>query len=127
MKQNPITEVRLRRRSTPYDFRVLMMCDGRSLGLYDGTSYKYALSAYWQSIRTLHFLRLSGRLLISLTTDGNPYGEFSTEFDSGKVTSLHVPSGQCIGWAAENWLGENIYKKIIATVPGTLGPVQFSN
>lgn len=101
-----------------------MICGGRSLGVYKGASYKYALDAYWQAVRTLHFLGLSGRLLISLTTDGNPYGSFSTEFENGKAASLHVPSGQCVGWAAENWFGENIYKKIIATVPGTLGPVR---
>jgi hypothetical protein len=119
---NPTTEVRLRRRSTPYAFEVTMVCGERSLGLYKGTSYKYALNAYWQSVHTLHFLGLSGQLLLGLTTDGNPYGGFSTEFDSGKATSLHVPSGQCVGWATENWFGENLYKKMIATVPGTLGP-----
>jgi hypothetical protein len=69
-------------------------------------------------------LGLSGRLIVSLTTGGNPYGGFSTEFENGKVASLHVPSGHCVGWAAENWFGENIYKKITARVPGTLGPVR---
>jgi hypothetical protein len=119
---NPTTEVRLRRRSTPYDFEVTLTCDGRSLGAYKGRSYQHALDAYWQAVQTLRFLGLSGRLIISLRIERSPYGGFSTEFDSGKATSLHVPSGQCVGWAAENWLGENIYKKIIATVPGTLGP-----
>lgn len=126
LKHNPTTEVQLRRRSTPYGFQVVMTQDGRSLQLYDGTSYKYALSAYWQAVHTLHFLGLSGRLLISLTADGKPYGSFSTELDSGKATSLHIPFGQCVGWATEDWFGENIYKKIIATVPGTLGPVRLS-
>lgn len=122
---NPTTEVRLPRRSTPYDFEVTMICGGRSLKLYKGKSYQYALGAYWQAVRTLHFLGLSGRLLIGLATDRNPYGGFSTQFESGRATSLHVPSGQCVGWAAENWSEENIYKKVIATVPGTLGPVRF--
>jgi hypothetical protein len=76
-------------------------------------------------VQTLHFLGRSGRLLISLTSDRKPYGGFSTEFDSGKAASLHLPFGQCIGWAEENWFGENVYKKIIATVPGTLGPAPF--
>lgn len=125
---NQTNEVRLRRRSTPYDFEVTIISIGRSLGIYKGTSYQSALNAYWQAVKTLHFLGSSGQLLISLGTQGNPYGGFSTELDSGKVTSLHVASGQCVGWAEENWLGENIHRKMIATVPGTLGPApkQFS-
>jgi len=119
---NPTTEVGLRRRSTPYDFEVTMVCDGRSLGVYKGKSYQYAVDGYWQAVRTLRFLGLSGRVLISLTTGRKPYGGFSTEFERGKAISLHVPSGECVAWASENWFGENIYRKFIATVPGTLGP-----
>jgi hypothetical protein len=40
----------------------------------------------------------------------------TTEFESGKATCLQVLSGQCVGWATETWFGENIYKKIVATV-----------
>jgi len=127
MKENPTTEVNLRRRSTPYDFRVLMTCNERSLGLYNGTSYKYALGAYWQSVRSLLFWGLSGRVLMELATEGRPYGSFATALEGGGVVSLHIPSGQCVEWASKSWLGENnIYEKMIATVPGALGPVRFS-
>jgi hypothetical protein len=107
----------------------MMISAGRSLGIYKGSSYSSALSAYWQAVKTLHFLGLSGQVVINLTTHGSPHGGFSTEFDGGRVTSLHVSSGQCVGWAEENWFGENTYKKMIATVPGTLGPApkQFPN
>ena len=119
---NPTTEVHLRRRSTPYDFEVTIDGGERSLGVYKGTSYQYAVNAYWQAVNTLRFLRASGRVLMTLMTQRKLYGGFSTELDSGKVTSLHIASGQCVGWLTEPWLGGDIYKKIIATVPGTLGP-----
>jgi hypothetical protein len=101
-----------------------MDSDGRSLGLYDGTSYKSALDAYWQAVHTLHFLRLSGRISLNLTKETQAYGGFRTEFDQGSATLLHVPFGFCRDWAAKGWTGENIAEKMIATVPGTLGPVR---
>ena len=119
---NPTTEVPLRRRSTPYDFEVTIDCGERSLGVYKGASYQYAVHAYWQGVSTLRFLRASGRVLMSLRAQRKLYGGFSTELDSGKVTSLHIASGQCIAWLTENWLDGETYKKLIATVPGTLGP-----
>ena len=124
MDSNPITEVPLRRRSTPYDFRVIMNSNESSLGLYNGRSYKSALDAYWQGVRTLHFLHQSGRVSLNLSRDKQPYGSFHTEFNHGSASSLHVPSGRCVEWADERWSGENIEEKMIATVPGTLSPIR---
>jgi hypothetical protein len=119
---NPTTEVPLRRTSTPYDFEVTIVCGERSLGVYKGTSYQYAVNAYWQAVNTLRFLGASGQVLMSLSTQRNLHGGFSTKIESGKATSLHIASGQCVGWLTESWLKNDIYKKVIATVPGTLGP-----
>jgi hypothetical protein len=124
MNRNPTTEVHLRRRSTPYDFRVIMDSNESSLGLYDGRSYKSALDAYWQGVRTLHFLHQSGRVSLNLTMDKQPYGSFNTEFNHGRATSLHVPSGRCVEWADKRWIEGNIEEKMIATVPSTLGPIR---
>jgi hypothetical protein len=122
--QNPTTEVHLRRHATPYGFQVAMDSNARSLGLYDGKSYQHAVSAYWQAVRTLHFLHQSGRVSLNLKRDNQPYGSFKTEFDHGSASSLHKPSGRCVEWTAKRWSQENIAEKMIAAVPGTLGPVR---
>jgi len=121
---NPTTEVRLRRRSTPYDFEVTMICGGRSLGIYKGTSYQYAVNAYWQAVRTLQFLGSSGKIRIGLLNGKQPFGAFATEVERGRAISLHTASGKCIEWFNKGWIGEDIAEKVIATVPGTLGPAR---
>src|SRR4051794_23649462 len=67
MRDNPVTEVYLHRRSSPYDFVVDMSFNSRSLELYSGTSYKSALSAYWQAVNILQFTALTGRVHMDLT------------------------------------------------------------
>ena len=117
----PITEVPLRKRSTPYEFQVKMIHEDRSLGLYDGKSHNYARVLYWQAIHTLHFLHSSGKVFIEITKAKNPYGGFSTEFVAGRAVSLHKATGNCIEWTRIRFSLDNLAEKMLSTIPGTLG------
>jgi hypothetical protein len=125
--ENPVSEVFLRKRSTPYDFSVVMRRGPQTLGLYSGTSAMYANSAYWQGVRTAIFLSLDGEVTMSVSKRREAYGTFATRMADGKVISLHIPSGQCIEWTSGSWSGDHVYEKIIATIPGMPGPIQTSN
>lgn len=128
MNPNPTTEVHLRRRSTPYDFLVALKRDGNSLSLYSGRSYQYALAAYWQAVNTLRFLSLAGQVCMDLTENRKPYGGFLTELEAGgKGKSLHIPSGHCVEWADGSWSGDDLARKIIATIPSMLRPIRHSD
>jgi|ERR1035438_1164056 hypothetical protein len=124
-RENRITEVHLHERSTPYDFKVKMSIEGRMLGLYDGTSYKSALSAYWQAVNTLAFAGPSAIVEMDLTVERQPHGGFRTEIARGQKLSLHVPHGQCSRWAYKAWSRDNLPEQIIATIPGMLRPVRY--
>jgi hypothetical protein len=64
---------------------------------------------------------------MDLTESRRPYGGFLTEIEKGgTVKSLHVPSGHCIDWADGGWSGEDLPKKLIATIPGMPGPIRHS-
>jgi hypothetical protein len=128
MSTNPTTEVHLRRRSTPYEFVVAIRREGDSLCLYNGRSYRYALAAYWQAVNTLRFVSSPGQVCVDLTENRKPYGGFLTERDNdGTIKSLHVPSGHCIEWADGGWSGDNLARKLIATIPGLLRPIRHSS
>ncbi len=127
MNPNPTTEVHLRRRSTPYEFVVSLKHGANSLELYSGKSYQYALSAYWQAVNTIRFVGLSGQVRIDLTENRRPYGGFITEIkNDGSGGSLHVPSGRCAEWADGGWSGDDLARKVIATIPGALRPIRHS-
>jgi hypothetical protein len=128
MNRNPTTDVPLRRRSSPYEFVVSLKHDGYSLCLYSGRSYQYALSAYWQAVKTCRFVGLPGQVLMELTENRTPYGGFLTELETGgKAKSLHMPSGRCSEWADAGWSpGDNLVRTLIATIPGMLGPFRHS-
>lgn len=61
---------------------------------------------------------------MELTEARKPFGGFTTEVMGGRGVSLHVPSGQCVQWLSKEWARENIYEKMLLTVPGTLGPLR---
>jgi hypothetical protein len=65
---------------------------------------------------------------MDLTENRNAYGGFLTEIEKGgKSRSLHVPSGHCIEWADGGWSGDDLVRKLIATIPGMPGPIRHSN
>jgi hypothetical protein len=119
---NPVTEVPLRKRSTPYDFAVIITHQGRALTTYEGASAKFAQSAYWQAVNTLTFLRASGTIELAVTLSKKTYGRFLTEVDIGVVSSLHVPTGECVAWMSGSWSGDHLSEKLLATIPGMPSP-----
>jgi hypothetical protein len=125
--ENPVRDVPLRKRSTPYDFAVVMIRGPETLRLFDGTSAGYAKTSYWQAVRSAAFLGLSGTIKMSVTVARKPYGSFATDLAEGKVKSLHIPSGECAGWTVGLWSGEHLAEKKLATIPGLPGPIQTSN
>ena len=116
---NLVTEVPLRKRSTPYRFRVAVTQDGRTLKVYDGGSPNSARSAYWQAVHTLAFVKMQARVEMFVTLSNDPYGSFLTE--TGTKT-LHVPSGDCVKWMSGSWSGDHLHEKMLATIPGMPGP-----
>jgi hypothetical protein len=120
-----ISEVALRNRPLPYDFDVRMTRGSESLGLYSGTSAKYAKSSYWQGVRSAVFLGLHGDVRLTVTIKRDSYGAFVTHVENGKVMSLHIPSGKCLEWADASW-SEGLAEKLLATIPGMPGPIRHS-
>jgi hypothetical protein len=56
---------------------------------------------------------------MGLTESRCPYGGFLTEIEKdGTAKSLHAPSGHCTEWADGGWSGDDLAKKLIATIPG---------
>jgi hypothetical protein len=121
---NPVTEVPLRKRSTPYEFAVTVTHQGRTLAVYSRTSPNYARMAYWQAVHTLAFIPAEGKVELAVTLDKKPYGSFTTEMATSGVRTLHIPSGECTKWMSGSWLGDHIYEKMLATIPGIPGPYQ---
>ena len=122
-EQEPVSEVRLRRRSTSYDFVVTISSGNQTLEIYKGRSYQYALTAYWQAVSILRFLAASGIVQIELTKGREPFGSFRTELEDGRITTLHHAAGGCAEWTRRGWTGAegDLAEKIISVVPGTLG------
>jgi hypothetical protein len=116
-----VSEVRLRRRSTPYDFVVTITSGNQTLEIYTGRSYQYALSAYWQAVSILRFLAASGTVQIELTKEREPFGGFRTKLEAGRIIALHHAAGRCVEWTSRGWIEGDIAEKIIAVIPGTLG------
>lgn len=123
-KPNPVSEVQLRQRSTPYAFAVLLATPVGRKTLYRGSSWKFAHSAYWQGVNLVRHLSQSATIQIDLTEDGEPYGSFVTEIENGENKSVHVPRGECLKWAYRQWTLLNTAEKILATIPGMLRPVR---
>jgi len=91
----------LRARSSPYDYRVTVRFEGRSLDVYHGKSPTSAMGAYGQAVRITEFLGRSAEIDIRLTEPQSPYavyGGFTTQVDGGRVTGFHVPYGRCAEW-----------------------------
>jgi hypothetical protein len=124
--ENPVTEVPLRKRSTPYDFTVTVSRGSERRRLYKGTSANYAKASYWQAIQMATFLGLHGSIHMSVFRDKQSYGVFTTEHEGGKVKLLHVPSGKCIEWTTGSWSGDHLAEKLLATIPGVPGPLPFA-
>jgi hypothetical protein len=90
-----------RARSSPYDCRVVLTAEGRSLDLYNGRSPMSAMSAYGQAVLVTKFLGCSARIGISLIEPRSPhamFGGFATEIEQGRVTAYHQPYGRCAEW-----------------------------
>jgi hypothetical protein len=121
---NPVTEVSLRKRSTPYGFAVTITHQARTLAAYEGASANFARTAYWQAVHTLTFLRSDGKVELVVTLSRKPFGSFVTAVESSVVESLHAPTGECIKWMSGSWSGDHLYEKMLATVPGVPGPVR---
>ena len=94
---------------------------GRSLVVYDGRSYQYALTAYWQAVNTAQFLSESVEIVMKITRSRQAIGGFETHMEAGKVNVIHEPSGRCIEWAARGFTGGPIEEKLLTVIPGTLG------
>lgn len=124
---NPVTEVPLRKRSTPYEFSVAVTKDSHTANIYTGNSANYALSSYWQAVNLSVFLGANLFVRIKITRSRTPYGEFATEVNQGKIKSCHIPAGECIAWTTGSWSGEHLTEKRIATIPGMLGPIPTSH
>lgn len=130
MREDPVTDVPLHQRSSPYDFSVDVFIDSGSLRVYGGkhgnASYKNALSAYWQAVNMLRFAHVAGTVRMELTVGRNPYGGFTTEVapihQPGREPVLHIPDGECLNWAYRRTLG--IVELMIATTPNMLRPVK---
>jgi hypothetical protein len=118
----PVTEIPLRKRSTPYGFAVTIKHQTRRLTAYEGASANFARTAYWQAVHTLAFLRSDGEIELVVTLSKKPYGRFETEVESSGVKSLHVPTGECTKWMSGSWSGDHLVEKMLATVPGMPGP-----
>ena len=121
---NPVTEVPLRKRSTPYNFAVTIAHQGRPLTVYSGASANAVRTAYWQAVNTLRFLGTDGKIELVVMLSRQPYGSFVTEIESGAAKSLHAPTGDCVNWTSGSWSGDHLYEKMLATIPGMIGPVQ---
>jgi hypothetical protein len=116
---NPVTEVPLRKRSTPYTFNVVISHQGRTLQVYSGASANLAGTAYWQAISTLKFVQLNGKVELLVMLSRKAYGSFTTELGT---KNLHVPAGECVKWMSGSWSGDHLYEKMLATIPGMPGP-----
>ena len=117
-----MTEVPLRKRSTPYGFAVTITHQGSTLTAYKGASPNFAGTAYWQAVNTLKLLRADGKIELVVTLSGKPHGSFVTEIDGGSLKSLHAPIGECVKWMSGSWSGDHLHEKILATIPGLPGP-----
>lgn len=92
----------LRERSSPYDYRVVMRSDDRSLNLYNGRSTTNAMSAYGHAVVVTKFLGRSAEIDIRLTEPQSPhavFGGFTTRLEDGHTTTYHKPYGGCAQWA----------------------------
>lgn len=125
-KPDPVSEVHLRQRSTPYDFDVALCSEAGQMTLYRGTSWRFARDAYWQGIKTVRHLSQTATVRIDLIDDGEPYGSFTTQVVNGNVNgkSLHIPFGECLKWAYRSWTLLNKAEKSLATIPGMLRPIR---
>lgn len=123
-KPNPVSEVQLRQRSTPYDFAVWLSSQTGRSNLYRGSSWRFAHSAYWQAVNLVRHLSHSAVIQVDLTEDGDPYGGFVTEIENGGDKSVHIPHGECLKWAFRSWTLLNTAEKILATIPGKLRPIR---
>src|SRR5712692_4581236 len=102
---NPVTEVPLGKRSTPYEFSVAVTRDSDTVMVYVGKSANYAKSSYWQAVKVGVFLGANVSVRMTITRSRSPYGEFATEVDRGRVKTCHIPSGKCIAWTSGSWSG----------------------
>jgi hypothetical protein len=88
-------------RSSPYEYRVKIIADERSLQLYKGASPMNAMSSYGNSIDTTRFLGCSATISIELIEPRSPHGVFGgfiTRLDAGRVAVYHQPQGGCAAW-----------------------------
>ena len=126
--ENPITEVPLRQRSTPYDFSVTINSSSRNLDIYSGRSWKCAQAAYWQAINVALFCGVEAEIDLTVTKNEQPYGAFTTRISGHKLADpIHVPAGHCINWTSGSWSGDHLYEKLLATIPGMPGPLPYSH
>jgi hypothetical protein len=123
---NPVTEVPLRKRSTPYEFSVDVTKDSHTANVYTGKAANHAMSSYWQAINLSMFLGADLLVRMAITRSRIPYGEFATAVNQGKIKSHHIPAGKCIAWTTGSWSGEHLIEKLIATIPGMPGPIPAS-
>jgi hypothetical protein len=121
----PARDVRLRKRSTRYDFAVTVTRGSEHRRLYEGSSRRYVQASYWQGVKVAAFLGMEGIVELDVLLFGDRYGRFATELAGGKVTSLHIPSGNCTAWTRGDWIGDHLAEQLLATIPGMPGPIPF--
>ena len=120
-----ITLVAHRKRSTPWDYQIVLAATERGdLELYKGQCWWLARGAYWQAIEILRRYGLSGGLCMDLTDKRKPYGGFKTELRDGNIDDSrhHIPYGGCLDWAYKRPTLKKMPEFIMATIPGMLGP-----
>ena len=96
-----VNSLPLRARSSPYDYRVLVRSEGRSLDLYNGRSPSNAMNAYGYAVDVTKFLRRSADIDIQLTEPRSPhavFGGFKTQIEDGHTSTYHQPYGGCAEW-----------------------------
>ena len=92
-KANPVSEVQLRQRSTPYDFTVTLDSQAGRTTLCKG-SWRFAHDAYWQAVKLVRHLSRSAMVRNDLNEDGELFGCFVTEIENGEDRSLPRSSGR---------------------------------
>jgi hypothetical protein len=123
-RDNPVTEVHLRKHSTPYAFIVTLTTEAGQQRLYKGESWRSAHDAYWQAVRVTRHFTQTAIVRNDLKENGEAFGGFVTEIKNGNVDSdcHHIPHGECLKWAYRKWTLGNTPEKILCMIPGMLRP-----
>ena len=122
-RETAISYVPVRKRSSPYNFTVVMELAERSDPLYDGRSFKYAMAVYWNSAWVVGLTRGTATVRLVVKEKRRDMGGFLTRITAGTVKKedLHAAYGDCQHWGNLPWSERHLVEKLVSTIPGTLG------